>query len=718
MKTAIFSKLKLSKKLPAVIVGLSVVTAVVTTSLAFFGASAALESQIRNKLETAASDRAVEVEQYLAAMGEELSILANSTSVVEAVGAFDDAWMSFGAQAEARLQNDYITDNPHPLGEKDALMAKEDGSLYAHTHGYYHPWFRDLQQRRTYYDVFLFNASGDLVYSVFKEPDFATNFLDGKWADSGLAQLYKTASQAKPGAIIFSDFSPYGPSGGAAASFIGAPVFDRLGRRAGVIAYQIPAPVLNGLMAKTNGLGETAESYLVGTDNYMRSDSRFYDEPTTMKVEVRNEAVTKALDGKKGFVETSNFKGDGAYAAFSAADIYGARWAVVAKVDQSEADAPIMGLMYQFLMAGTLVILGVAVVGLLVARSIAQPLTRMTAAMQALADKVWSTEIPGLDRHDEIGAMASAVGTLRDGGQEADRLQAEETQREERAAQEKRDAMNQLADDFETSVGEVVESVAATAQDLKETAGGVATIAEETTAQAANVASSAEESSVNVQTVSSATEEMSASIGEMRQQVMRSRDVSEQATNSVEEAAGQLTGLSDAANQIGDVLGLIQDIAEQTNLLALNATIEAARAGDAGKGFAVVASEVKSLATQTQKATEQIRQQIEGVQSESQTAVTAISGIREVISQVTEISQSLAIAIEEQTAATDEIARNAQQAAGGTQEVSSSVQGVSEASQQASAASTQLLSSSNALTEQGDALRERMKSFIIQVRAA
>ncbi|MEO0961927.1 MAG: methyl-accepting chemotaxis protein [Pseudomonadota bacterium] len=718
MNKAVFSKLKLSQKLPAVIVGLSVVTAVVTTTLAFFGASAALESQIRNKLETAVADRATEVEQYLTAMGEELSILANSTSVIEAIGAFDDAWISLGAKAEARLQTDYITDNPHPLGEKDALMSKEDGSLYAHTHGYYHPWFRDLQQRRGYYDVFLFNASGDLVYSVFKEPDFATNFLNGQWADSGLARIYKTASKAEPNSIIFSDFSPYGPSGGAAASFIGAPVFDHLGRRAGVIAYQIPAPVLNGLMAKTNGLGETAESYLVGTDNYMRSDSRFVEDPTTMKVEVRNDAVTKALNGETGFMETSNFNGEVAYTAFNAADIFDTRWAVVAKVDQSEADAPIMSLMYNFLIVGTLVVIGAAVTGLLVARSISQPLTRMTTAMQALAEKVWSTEIPGLDRQDEIGAMAGAVRILKETGQEAERLQAEEAEREDRAAQDKRDAMNQLADDFETSVGEVVESVAATAQDLKATAGGVATIAEETTAQAANVASSAEESSVNVQTVSSATEEMSASIGEMRQQVMRSRDVSEQAANSVEEAAGQVTGLSDAANQIGDVLGLIQDIAEQTNLLALNATIEAARAGDAGKGFAVVASEVKSLATQTQKATEQIRQQIEGVQSESQTAVAAIGGIREVISQVTEISQSLAIAIEEQTAATDEIARNAQQAAGGTQEVSSSVQGVSEASKEASNASAQLLSSSNALTEQGDALRERMQAFISQIRAA
>ncbi len=710
--------LNLSRKLPTVIVGLAVLVAIIITSLAFFGARGALQDQIRNKLETAASDRALEVEQYVEALGQEVLILATSTSVIEAVGAFDDAWQSLGSGAKTRLQQDYIKENPYPLGEKDALMKKDDGSLYAHTHGYYHPWFRDLQQRRTYYDVFLFNTKGDLVYSVFKEPDFATNFVDGEWSNSGLAQLYQAAAQADAGTIVFDDFSPYGPSGGAAASFIGAPVFDRLNRRIGVIAYQIPAPVINGLMAKTNGFGETAESYLVGTDHLMRSDSRFSEKPTTLKLEVRNEAVSGGLAGDTGFVETTNLKGTNAYAAFAPINILGETWAAVANVDVEEADAPVQELLYQFLLVGAAVVAAAIVIGLLVARSIAGPLTRMTTAMQELAHKVWSTEIPHTDRQDEIGEMASAVLVFKENGQEAERLQANEAEREARAVEDKRQAMNQLADSFETSVGEIVEAVSSTAMDLKETAQGVAAIAEETTAQSATVAAAAEESSVNVQTVSSATEEMSASISEMQQQVMRSRDVSEHAAESVEKAVGQVTGLSEAANQIGDVLGLIQDIAEQTNLLALNATIEAARAGDAGKGFAVVASEVKSLATQTQKATEQIRQQIEGVQTESQTAVSAIGGIREVISQVTEISQSIAVAIEEQTAATGEIARNAQQAAGGTHEVSSSVKGVSEASQQASAASTELLASSNSLAEQGDTLRERMNTFIQKVRAA
>jgi len=718
MRLAILSDLKISQKLPAVIIGLSVATAVITTSIAFFGAKAALDYQVENKLKNVASDRALEVNEYIQGLGDELVILSNTTTVIEAIGAFDDAWLSLGSNARERLQRDYITDNPNPADQRDALMTKEDGSFYSHTHSYYHPWFRDLQQRQGYNDIYLFSGSGDLLYSVFKNEDFATNFETGEWAETGLGEVYRAAKAAEPNTIVFQDFSPYGPMGDRPASFIGMPVYDRIGNRAGVFVYQIPAGVINGLMAKSNGVGETAESFLVGPDMLMRSDSRFSNEPTTLVREVDNSAVTAALGGQEGLASTTGFNGEAGIAAYKSVDLFGETWAVIVQISEAEANSGVTSLLIQFLVIGALMMAAATAIGLFVARSISNPLTKMTTAMGHLANKNWSTEIPSLGRKDEMGEMAEAVQVFKEAGQQADQMKQEEAAREARVAQEKRETMTRLADEFETSVGEVVESVSATANELKQTAEGVSSIAERTTAQSANVAAAAEESSVNVQTVSSATEEMSASIGEMQQQVMRSRDVSEQAANSVEEAAGQVTGLSDAADQIGDVLALIQDIAEQTNLLALNATIEAARAGDAGKGFAVVASEVKSLATQTQKATEQIRQQIEGVQNESRTAVTAISSIRDVISQVTEISQSLAIAIEEQTAATGEIASNAHQAASGTQEVSSSVQGVSEASQEASAASAQLLSSSNTLSKQGEALRERMQAFIDQVRAA
>lgn len=718
MQIKSLSSMKLSRKLPAVVIGLAATAALVTSVLGFFGARSALDHAIEKELMVISTDRAHAVETYLKSIDEEIKFLASNDMIADAVISFTDGWKALQSQQTSTLQKHYITENPNPIGSKEVLDQAQDGSLYSDYHGYYHPWFRDLQQSREYYDVFLFDTDGNLIYSVFKELDYATNLAAGEWADSGLGRVFRAASKAAIGETVFDDFAPYGPSADAPASFIATPVFDRNKTRIGVIAYQMPAGVINSIMSEVEGLGETGQSYIVGSDLLMRSNSRFQEESTMLTVKVDSPAVRHALEGGHGVDIEPSLEGQEAFAAYSLVDVFGIKWAVIAEIEIAEAEQEVTALLYSFMVVCLIVILCAGAFGTLMSNQVSKPITAMTGVMRRLADKDWSVEIPHTDRQDEIGDMASAVLVFKDNGQEAERLQANEAEREARAADEKRQAMSQLADSFETSVGEIVEAVSATAMDLKETAQGVAAIAEETTAQSATVAAAAEESSVNVQTVSSATEEMSASISEMQQQVMRSRDVSEHAAESVEQAVGQVTGLSDAANQIGDVLGLIQDIAEQTNLLALNATIEAARAGDAGKGFAVVASEVKSLATQTQKATEQIRQQIEGVQTESQTAVAAIGGIREVISQVTEISQSIAVAIEEQTAATGEIARNAQQAASGTHEVSSSVQGVSEASQQASAASTELLASSNSLAEQGDTLRERMGTFIEKVRAA
>ena len=712
------SSLKLRHKLPAVIIGLAAVAVLVTSVLGFFGARSALDHAIEKELLVISSDRAHAVQGYLEAVDEEIRFLATNDMIVDAVASFSDGWSNFGSGQKAALQDSYITSNPNPAGSRELLDQAPDNSLYSVHHGYYHPWFRELQRSRRYYDVFLFDVSGNLIYSVFKEPDFATNFVRGEWADSGLGRVYRKAVAADKGVSVFEDFAPYGPSADAPASFIGVPVFNREGARIGVIAYQIPDVVINDIMKETEGLGETGQSYLVGPDLLMRSNSRFEQASTMLSRQVDVPAVHHALEGGHGVDREPSLAGNDAFAAYSQVTFFDTTWAVIAEIEIAEAEAEIGVLLIEFIIVGLLVVGGAAAIGMVMSNSVSRPITAMTTAMRGLADQDWTVTIPGTDREDEIGEMAEAVGVFRENGQQTERMRANEAEREKRLAEEKREAMQKLADSFETSVGEVVETVASTAKDLKSTAQDVSVIAEKTTAQSATVATAAEESSVNVQTVSSATEEMSASISEMQQQVTRSREVSEQAANSVENASNQVTGLSTAANQIGDVLGIIQDIAEQTNLLALNATIEAARAGEAGKGFAVVASEVKALATQTQKATEQIRTQIEGVQSESETAVTAIQGIRDVIAQVTDISQSIATAIEEQSSATAEIARNAQQAASGTQEVSSSVLGVSEASQQASAASTELLASSNALTEQGDALRERVSVFIAEVRAA
>ncbi|GAB2174607.1 methyl-accepting chemotaxis protein [Dongia sp. agr-C8] len=375
------------------------------------------------------------------------------------------------------------------------------------------------------------------------------------------------------------------------------------------------------------------------------------------------------------------------------------------------------GALHSMILSGIAIVLGLAI-ALLLARAIVRPVKAMTAAMGRLSRGDMSTEIPGTERRDEIGEMSQAVRVFKDSMVEAERLRLEqERQKAEAAAQRKAD-MARLADQFEAAVGGIVKTVASAATELRGSAQSMSSTAEETNKQAQAVASASNEAATSVQTVAAAAEELSLSVDEISRQITQSNDVAAKAVNQAETTNSQVSGLASAAQKIGDVVRLIEEIASQTNLLALNATIEAARAGEAGKGFAVVASEVKTLATQTGKATEEISTQIAAVQNATQHSVAAISGIGETIRSISTISGTIAAAVEEQTAATREIARNVQQAAQGTSEVTENIVSVSQAANDTGAAASQVLGSAEELSHQAELLRGELSRFIEVVRAA
>jgi len=413
------------------------------------------------------------------------------------------------------------------------------------------------------------------------------------------------------------------------------------------------------------------------------------------------------------------------------------------------------------------VIMGGAVV--MVVRTISRPLAAMTEAMGRLAGRDWTTDVPALGQADEIGQMAKAVQVFKDGGMETERLQAEakaaeirqreqelavqqererlaaeaaaETERKLRALEaamkqaesdrlveqerlraeaeaQRKAEMNALADAFETTVKQVVQTVGAAATQVQSSSGSMAATAEETTRQAAAVAAASEQASANVQTVASAAEELSSSINEISRQVAQSAAVAGQATERARATGGTVDGLAQAASKINEVVGLITNIANQTNLLALNATIEAARAGEAGKGFAVVASEVKALANQTARATEEISRQVGSVQGATQEAVTAIQEIARTIDEINQIATGIASAVEEQTSATQEISRNVQEASTGTMEVSRNIVTVTEAATETGQSAVQMRGAADELSLQAATLSTEVDRFIARVRAA
>lgn len=365
-----------------------------------------------------------------------------------------------------------------------------------------------------------------------------------------------------------------------------------------------------------------------------------------------------------------------------------------------------------------IMLMAALIVGFVLARGITRPITGMTEAMRALSRGDLSIAIPGRDKRDEIGTMAEALEVFRNGMMEAEELRkAQETQKQQ-AAEERRIAMNDLADKFEQSIGEVVGNVTQASSRLQGTAEEMARTAEETSGQSTAVAAASEQVTANVQTVASATEELSASIREIAQQVAEASRMTNEAVGHARSSTQEVQGLTDAAQRIGDVVRIINDIAGQTNLLALNATIEAARAGEAGKGFAVVASEVKALASQTTKATDEIASQIKAMQEATVRSAQVITHIAETIDQLSQSSTAIASAVEEQGAATQEIARNVQQAAVGTTEVAGNITQVSQAANVTGSAATSLLSAAGTLSKDGAALKKQVDGFLREIRAA
>ncbi len=345
------------------------------------------------------------------------------------------------------------------------------------------------------------------------------------------------------------------------------------------------------------------------------------------------------------------------------------------------------------------------------------PLSQVVVALNRLAEGDTDAEVRVASR-DEIGQVALAFQTFRQRTIEMKRLEAEMKEQESRAEAEQKRAMNELADQFEQSVGSIVDLVSAAATELEAAAQTLNVTLEETNAQAGTVAAAATQASANVETVATACEELAASVREIGQQVGQSSTISARAVEDAERTRATAEGLVATTQKIGEVVELIQSIAAQTNLLALNATIEAARAGEAGKGFAVVASEVKNLATQTARATESITAQIGEVQEVTQHTARAISDIATVIGESRQIASAIASAVEEQGAATQEIARNVQQASAGTGEVSGAIVQVSQASAEGGSAATQVLSSAQELSRSAGNLRREVTDFVARVRAA
>lgn len=712
------SDIAISKKLPATIAALAALAAIITGATAYIAASNTAHSQAEHQLAVTAKSKANAAKHFFEETEKQVTELSSSPHISSALDRFSSAYYELGDGAEAILQSTYIDKNPNPAGQKEKLNEGGTGTNYDAIHASLHPWMRTVLRTNDFYDIFLFDAQGRNVYTVYKELDFATNLSNGRWKNSGLGDLVrKTLAGAGAGKPVLEDFKPYEPSNNIPAGFVAAPIKDANGNIKGVVAVQLSIAKLEAAMEVAPANGLSGENTLIGADGLARNNSPHSKEPTMLKRKFDTLQFKESMEGLNGVDTDKNVEGKKALVAHEPLNIMGAKYAIISDITTAEVNAPINRL--AMIVAGIALLIGVlsAAIGVWFAKSLTKPVGDLTDAMRVLASGNTSNQIPGINRGDELGTMAQAVEVFRENAIERARL--ENLSKEESLKQIKRgQTIEEATGTFERVAGDMLRAVSAASAELNATAQAMTAAAERTNHMASSVAAAAEESTVNASTASGSATQLSSAISQIQSSSSESAQVANEAVSISNEAQSAVSELVGAAQSISEVVSLIRGIAEQTNLLALNATIEAARAGDAGAGFAIVAQEVKNLANQTAGATDEIGNHIGSIQSVVAGASNAMNRISEVIGRISGISSEIGYAVEAQAEVTGEIARSINEVATASRTVTEDVIRVTETASETGVAASQVLAASHELSVQAARLEEETNEFLARVRAA
>lgn len=710
---------RISRKLPLIIIATAVASCLAVALISLMVSKSQLVRLSENELLGIAEARRDSLKHYLESVEASVHGLSDNPHLFKAFADFKMAWKTVEGDKKNQLQSLYIDNNPHPIGKKNSLTMAFDGSTYSLIHGQYHDWLNEFIVEYGYYDLFLIDLKGNIIYTVFKERDFASNVLDGEYKDSGLGEAFRKALKIleESEEVVFEDFTSYAPSNGAPAAFIGRPVFDESGKRVGVLMYQMPIDRINRTLSSYTGLGKTGDAYAVGSDYLFRTDSRFEKEGQTsiLSRKDESEAVKQALSGKGG-VNLEEENGFAHYNAYMPLSFLGTNWALIVDQEKTEVLAPVAVLRNYMLFVTLGVVSVMALIGYILSRGIVGPLSHINTALNRLASGELEHTIPHSERGDEIGDMAKAAAIFKENALKKLELEEEQKIKEEQARIDKKEAMHKLADTFESRVQGIIHMVSSASTELTMTAEQMVNIIQQTGRKVQDASSNSTRTSDDVQAVAAAMEEMSASVAEISSQVQRSNAMVSESVTRTDKANEYASALSQATQQVKDVIAIIAGIASQTNLLALNATIESARAGEAGKGFAVVAGEVKTLASQTNQSIESIEKVIAQMNEAADDIIRSLRDIRDSVRHISDASNGIAAAVEEQSATTGEVSRNMQSASHSTQLVSGNLSEVNRSSSDVSESATQVLIAAQEVSQQAVELEQQVREFLREVR--